>query len=127
MDGKALQENKFHYLTGNRILMKDILCLLDYIRGIAAIKLKVDIDTLDYYDAYRTESEVKEEDFISLGKLIWQLSTVKNCRAITTELRNVLPDKMSNCLPTKRQLNKLRLVIDIFKIGGDRGPIWRFK
>lgn len=85
VDGKALQENKFNYLSGNRLLMKDILCLLDYIRGIAAIKLKVDnIDTINYYDVYRTESEVKEEDFISLEKLIRQLSTVKNCRAITT-------------------------------------------
>ena len=39
----------------------------------------------------------------------------------------MLPEQMSNCLPTERQLDKLRLVIDVFKIGGDRGPIWRFK
>ena len=54
VDGKELEKNKIAYLTGNRISMKDIFCMLDYIRGTAAIKLKVDINTLDYYDAYKT-------------------------------------------------------------------------
>ena len=88
--------------------MKDILFLLDYIRGTAAIKLKVDIITLNYYDAYKTEPEVKEKDFISLKKLIRKLSNVRNCRVITTEIRKVLPNKMSNYLPTEHELNQLR-------------------
>ena len=69
--------------------MKDILFLLDYIRGTAAIKLKVDINTVDYYDAYKTEARVKKEDFISLGKLIRKLSNVRNCRAIRTKIKSV--------------------------------------
>ena len=36
----------------------------------------------------------------------------------------MLPDKMSNYLPTEHKLNKLRLAIDTFRIGGDKGPLW---
>ena len=68
---------------------------------------------------------MKEEDFISLGKLIRKLSNVRNCRAITTEIRKVLPNKMSNYLPTEHQLNKLRTDIKGFTIGENKGPVWR--
>ena len=103
--------------------MKDILCLLDYIRGTVAIKLKVDINILDYYDTYKTEPELKEENFISLGKLIKELFNFRNCREISTEIRKVLPNKMSNYLATEYALYQLRADIEGFTIGGDKGPV----
>ena len=55
------------------------------------------------------------------------LSTVQNCRAITKEIRKVLPNRMSNYLPTEYKLDQLRAAVKSFIIDGEKGPLWRTK
>ena len=62
-----------------------------------------------------------------MGKLIRKRPDVKNCRAITTEIRKVLPNKMYNYLPTEHALNKWRTDIKGFTIGGVKGLVWKVK
>lgn len=89
--------------------MKDLLYLLDHVRVGAAVNMQLDLSKLDYHDAFRTEPLVTEQDFISLGKLIRKVSTVKIIsRLVTGKLKRILSLSISQHLLSEYGLDILR-------------------
>ena len=84
------------------------------------------MDVIEGRNAHKTEPEVKGKDFISLGKLLRKVSTVKTFRLLTTKIKQILHPTLSNHLPSNYKLGMMRGAHALgFKIGECRHIVWK--